>query len=281
MTNLSAGTHTVTVDGTRYVYHVAGQGPVMIAHSGGPGVDYAYLRFAPLEEHFTMVYPEPPGTGHSGPLPAHATYVDTYVDFVHALVEHLGVPQVHLLGHSHGGFVAVRYAVRHPDRVAGLLLYSTSPETTDAFWHDVDVNTLAYPKRHPDIPATIDVVAAVRTDETGLSATDLTALLRRSLPIYFADFWGRRAEFKPLQEAVRCWPARFETRTIDYRGDLARITARTVVLTGRHDFICGPRWAHALHDGIPGSRLVILEESGHFGHLEQPEQFLSAATGLL
>ncbi len=205
MTNLSAGTHTVTVDGTRYVYHVAGQGPAMIAHSGGPGVDYATCgspRWRNTSPWSTRSRP------HRAlrPLPAHATYVDTYVDFVHALVEHLGVPQVHLLGHSHGGFVAIRYAVRHPDRVAGLLLYSTSPETTDAFWHDVDVNTLAYPKRHPDIPATIDVVAAVRTDETGLSATDLTALLRRSLPIYFADFWGRRAEFKPLQEASAAGP---------------------------------------------------------------------------
>jgi proline iminopeptidase len=69
-----------------------------------------------------MVYPEPVGTGASGPLPTGATFVDTYVDFLHAMVDHIDVPQVHLLGHSHGGFVAQRFALRHPDRTAGLAL---------------------------------------------------------------------------------------------------------------------------------------------------------------
>jgi pimeloyl-ACP methyl ester carboxylesterase len=37
--------------------------------------------------------------------------------------------------------------------------------------------------------------------------------------------------------------------------------------------MCGPRWATELHDLIPGSRKLILERSGHFGHLEEPDVF--------
>src|SRR5262245_13988349 len=98
MSNLSAGAHRFVVRGTPQVYHVAGRGPVMIAHSGGPGVEYSYLRSARLEEHFTMVYLEPVGTGGSRPLPAGATYVDTYVEFLLAVADHLDVPRVYLLG---------------------------------------------------------------------------------------------------------------------------------------------------------------------------------------
>jgi proline iminopeptidase len=53
------------------------------------------------------------------------------------------------------------------------------------------------------------------------------------------------------------------------------------VITGRHDFICGPVWAEMLHQGIPGSRLKILEYSGHFGHIEEPDAFTDAVTWLL
>ena len=41
----------------------------------------------------------PVGTGASGSLPAGATYVDTYVTFLHSVIEELAVPQVYLLGH--------------------------------------------------------------------------------------------------------------------------------------------------------------------------------------
>ncbi|WP_308438321.1 alpha/beta hydrolase [Kitasatospora indigofera] len=47
-------------------------------------------------------------------------------------------------------------------------------------------------------------------------------------------------------------------------------------MAGRYDVICGPRWAEELHALIPHSRLTVLEESGHFGHLEQPDVFTAA-----
>jgi pimeloyl-ACP methyl ester carboxylesterase len=274
------GAHSLTVNSTEQVYHVAGQGPVMIAHSGGPGVDSSYLRSARLEEHFTMVYLEPIGTGGSQPMPAGATYVDTYVDFLHAVVEHLNVPRVLLLGHSHGGVVAQRYAVRYPERVAGLALYSSTPTTDAAFWASASAEAAAYAERHPDIPAAAEAVAAIAQD-TPETDEEATAKLRAALPLYFDDFWGRRAEFASLRENVRSWVVRPSGTAVDQRPDLPSITAPTVVLTGRQDFICGPIWAEMLHHGIPGSRLVIIENSGHFAQIEQPDEFLAAVTLLL
>ncbi|SNS76264.1 proline iminopeptidase [Asanoa hainanensis] len=279
--NLSPGTHSFTVDGTRQVYHVAGRGPVMIAHPGGPGVEYAYLRSVRLEEQFTVVYVEPVGTGESGPLPGGATYVDTYVDFLYALVEHIGVARALLLGHSHGGIVAVRFALLHPERTAGLALYSATPCTTPEFWAAEEANAAAYGERHPDVPEAAEIVAAatqwdeVKTDE------QQTAILRTFLPLYFADFWGRRAEFDVLRKTVRAWHTPFEDKNVDYRPELWQITAPTVVFTGRHDFICGPVWARLLHDGIPGSELVIFENSGHFAQIEEPDAYHDAVGRLV
>ncbi|TDC36973.1 alpha/beta hydrolase [Micromonospora sp. 15K316] len=282
---LTQGRHEFTVDGVRQVYHVAGTGPVCVAHSGGPGIEWAYLRAPGLEEHFTMVYLEPVGTGASGRLSNRNDYrLDTYVRFLAAVVEHLGVPRVHLLGHSHGGFVVQRYALEHPGRVAGLALYDTSPVTGAEFWGVAMEGLTAYPQRYPDNPEAAAVPAAFQQAVTATDDETLTNGLQKAIPVYFADFWDRREEFAPLAAAVRAWaePASAQDPVpFDVRDRLGEITTPTVVIVGSHDFICGPRWAQLLHEGIKGSHLAVLEQSGHFAHVEQPEEFTRAVTQLL
>jgi pimeloyl-ACP methyl ester carboxylesterase len=278
---LAAGTHEFTVEGVRQVYHVAGQGPVLVAHSGGPGLDYAYLRSPELERHFTTVYLEPVGTGASGrPADYH---LDTYVRFLAALIDHLGPDRVHLLGHSHGGFVAQRYALDHPDRIAGLVLYDTSPMTGPDFWAAAMAALQAYPQRYPDQPAAAGIPAAFQRALAAQDDDTRSAELRNALPVYFADFWARRPDFADLEIGLRAWvePTSTEDPTpFDVRDRLREVTAPTVVIVGRHDFICGPRYAVLLHEGIPGSHLHVLEYSGHLGHLEQPAEFSRALESL-
>ncbi|MEU8405793.1 alpha/beta hydrolase [Micromonospora sp. NPDC048842] len=282
---LAPGAHTFTVDGVRQVYHVAGSGPVCVAHSGGPGIEWAYLRTPSLETHFTMVYVEPVGTGASGQLDNPEDYrLDAYVRFLHAVIEHLGEPRVYLLGHSHGGFVVQRYALAHPDRLSGLALYDTSPVTGAEFWGEAMAGLAAYPQRHPDRPEAAAVPAAFAQIGGATDDESLGAALRAALPVYFADFWGRQDEFARFQAAVRIWatPAGAQDPTpFDVRENLAEITVPVVVIVGAHDFICGPRWAEQLHAGLPDSRLVTLERSGHFAHIEQPVEFTDAVAELL
>lgn len=279
-TALTTGTHTIEFDGVRQVYHVHGTGPVCVAHSGGPGIEWSYLRMPALEEHLTMVYLEPVGTGASGRLADPRDYrMDTWVRFLHAVVERLGQPRVFLLGHSHGGFVIQRYTLDHPDRVAGLILYDTSPVTGGEFWADAMANVESFVRRHPDRPEAADVATAFQETPTEPDDAWVTTKLYRILPAYFADYWGRETELAPFRAGVRGFLAPQlgeEPTPFDVRDRLGSITVPTLVVVGAHDFICGTRWASMLHDGIPGARLLRLEESGHFGHLEQPEEFYGA-----
>lgn len=274
---------TILVDGVRQVFDVAGSGPVCVAHSGGPGIDAGYLHSPELEEHFTMVYVQPVGTGDSGRL---GTYdLATYVRFLAAVVDHLGPQPVRLLGHSYGGFVTLSYALQYPDRVAGLALYDTSPVTGPEFWDAAMAGLQAYPARYPGNP---DAAAVPAAFERAIGATDddtLSAGLREALPVYFADYWARRAEFLRFTENVRAWAAPASAQDpvpYDVRPQLAGIGVPTAVVVGAHDFICGPQWARMLADGIPGARLTVLPDSGHFGHVEQPADFTKAiVTALL
>lgn len=284
MNPLAPGTHEITVDGVRQVYHVFGDGPVCIALSGGPGIEWGYLRSPGLEQHLTMVHLEPVGTGASGRLPESEYRMDTYVRFLHAVVEHLGQPTVRILGHSYGGFVAQRYALDHPDRVAGLALYDTSPVTGADFWGSAMAQLAAYPDRHPDVPEAALVPAAFQRLGAATTDDDLTAALKEAVPVYFADFWRRRDEFAALVSGIRIWaaPANAADPTpFDVRDRLSEITAPTVILVGRYDFICGPTWAKLLHEGIAAAHLAEFDHSGHFAHLEEPDGFTAAVIGTL
>jgi pimeloyl-ACP methyl ester carboxylesterase len=231
------------------------------------------LRMPLLEQHFTMVYLEPVGTGDSGRLEAYG--LDIYVTFLAAVIDDLAASPVYLLGHSHGGFVVQQYALEHPDRVAGLILYDTSPVTGQSFWESATAGVAAYAAVAPQVPAAFER-AATATDEEAMSSA-----LREAMPIYFADFWNRRPEFGAFVAGLRAWPLPEDSEPFDVRPRLGEITAPTVIIVGAHDFIGGPRWAAMLHDGIKGSRLYELKSSGHFGHLEQPSEFIDAATTLL
>jgi len=57
---------------------------------------------------------------------------------------------------------------------------------------------------------------------------------------------------------------------------LHEITVPTLVMAGRHDWITPPaQGAERLHAGLPNSKLIIFEDSGHFPFIEEPDKFVT------
>ena len=231
----SAGAHEIDLDGVTQRYHVSGSGPVLLVHPGGPGFSWEYIRLPAVEAHLTTVYVEPIGTGQSGRLATHPNgYTrEEYARALNRLIVHLNVPKVHLLGHSHGGFVTQFYAQHHRDQLAGIILYESAPAAGPEHFAEAAANLDAFARANAGNPKLQDVLDAWRSVPSIASDEAFTTAARRLLPAYFADYWARE----------------------------------------RHDFICGPRWAREIHDLIPDSRLVVLEDSGHFGHVDAPGEF--------
>ncbi|MFC8520979.1 alpha/beta fold hydrolase [Streptomyces sp. NPDC057257] len=285
---LTAGTHTVDIDGTTQRYHVHGTGPVCVAHSGGPGISWEYLRMPALERHLTVVYPEPIGTGGSGRLPSHPHGYTRprYSRFLGGLIDHLGVPEVHLLGHSHGGFVVQYHALHRPEKVAGVILYDSAPLTGPEHVAEAVRLFQQFAARHADHPELPAVLAAFEAMPAISDDTQMTAVVKGLLPAYFADYWGREKEFASLRATVSAThisalDENLVPQGFDDSADLGSLTAPTLVVVGRHDFICGVGWARELHRLIPRSELLIMENSGHFGHIEEPEEFARAVAGFV
>jgi len=283
---LAAGEVHVTSGGVDIVVHVEGAGPVIVAHPGGPGAEWTYLRMPELEKSFTMVYVEPVGTGSSGRPTGPGDYrIERYVSDVEAVRERLGLERFILLGHSHGGFVAQAYALAHGDRLAGLILYDTSPTTGPEWQKDIEQNLSWFAAE----PWYQEAVAALAQETSAKTDAEMTAVFHREAPLYFADYTHRRAELDPLIAKVSFSVAPSQGSSdpsapagvgvapvFDVRGRLGEIHVPALILVGRKDFVCSAAMAQIMAAGIPGSRLVILEKSGHMGHVEEPATFAQA-----
>jgi pimeloyl-ACP methyl ester carboxylesterase len=112
----------LVLDGARLRYAVGGEGsPLVLVHGlGGTVENWRALAPALARSHRVLV-PDLPGHGRSEALPA-AAHLDVVADCVFAMAEAEGIGSAVWLGHSLGGTVALRAAVRRPEAVRGVVL---------------------------------------------------------------------------------------------------------------------------------------------------------------
>ena len=268
-----------TGDGRKLTYRKLGHGPVLVCHPGGPGFSADYFGdLAALWEQYTLVMLNPRGTGGSDrPADSRAYQIDDYVADLEELRNHLGLEQMLLLGHSHGGVVAQAYTAKHPERVSRLVLASTvahfGPEQDTAMQRGIE--------KRSNQPWAPDAVAALEQEQAGLFATDqeLSDIVFREMPLYFAHFGTAEAGYL---DTLKSEPINADSlklfnkeifQTFDMRPSLPAITCPTLVITGDDDFICGPICSEEICSGVPAARLVIVADAGHMTFVEQPQAF--------
>jgi proline iminopeptidase len=275
-----------TVDGRALSYRREGSGPLLVCHPGGPGFSSRYFGdLGGLGADFTLILLDPRGTGGSDrPADTRAYTTEDYVADLEELRTHLGREQMLLLGHSHGGVVAAAYAAAHPDRVEKLVLASTLARFA-AEQEQAQVEAMEARSHEPWYE---DAREALEREQAGDFADDheLQGLVAREMPFYFARYGDEERRFvewlgeeRPNKDALHL----FNTDTwhsFDLRPALSKITAPTLVITGKLDFITGPVCA-ADFASIPDQRTVLIEGCGHFILFEARDRFRDEVTSFL
>ena len=177
-----------------------------------------------------------------------------------AVLDALGWESAHLFGHSMGGLVAQRIAIRHPKRVRTLASSSAVPS---------DVKGLSV-LRYLHV-ATVVRFARLRYPETPQGNLDLAVAFARivAAPGQLIDEHDVR-EFVDKEAAYRIASFRdskAQSRQIGakWHGDqLARIAAPTLVLHGERDPLLRVAAARYIAAAVPGARLRIMPGVGHF-----------------
>jgi proline iminopeptidase len=255
--------------------------PTAFVIHGGPGGDHSELkcRFGPLKDKMQVVYFDHRGHGRSARGDPEKYTLDQNVEDMEALREHLGVRQIVSIGNSYGGMVAMAHAARYPRTVSHLVLVVTAAHA--GF-----------------IARSRQIVAERGTVEQGRAVEDLwegrldTPEKHRRYfeimgPLYARHYDHVLAQrsldrgilsFEPLN---RAYAPDGTMREFDLRPELKNISAPTLIIAGRHDWICAPEFSEEMHALIPNSDLRILEDSSHAVGADEPVALLDAIVGFV
>ncbi|MER0242200.1 alpha/beta fold hydrolase [Streptomyces sp. HSW2009] len=245
---------------------VIGSGPgLLLAHGAGGSIDGNYVQIFPaLAAGHTVVAPDYPGSGATpratGPLT-----LDGLADALVAEAVGADVETFTLVGYSLGSAVAVRAAVRHPERVRGLVLTAglarannrarTSLELWQALLAQDDLHTFA---RFASVSA-FSQAAYEEFDEAQRRA--LVDDIAASVPAGTSEQAG-------LALAA------------DTTADLPRLTVPTLVIATTEDLLVAPAHSRVLADAIPGAEYAELA-TGHLPMVERPAEWSALITDFL
>jgi len=235
-----------SVNGIEIHYDLTGGGPrtCLFVHGSG-GSTMSWIRqLQGLADTTRVVALDLPGHGQSGG--EGCSQIEDYVRLVRAFAETAQLGKVVLGGHSMGGAVAQAFALAHPERLDGLILVGTGARLR------------VLPK--------------------------IFELLRSDYPEGVRFINGRAFSSSTAQALKDAARARsLETRSHVTIGDytacngfdvmerLGALRIPTLVIGGEDDQLTPPKYARYLARTIPGAVLVMVEQAGHYVHLEQPE----------
>jgi proline iminopeptidase len=271
----------ITINGNRLAVEVLGPegAPVIITHHGAPGLGSRAepkASFGRLADSYRVIVFDARGSGQSE---GNGTFShEQWAADIDALREWIGAERICMAGGSYGGFMAMEYAIRYPDRVAALVLRDTAADNSHA--ELARRNALASDR------VSVDMAKFDRIDSgTVVDDDDLRDCWREILPLYDFDYDPGAVERK-----VAATPYRYQAHNYafstnlpgwDLKPQLPGITAPTLITVGRTDWITPVSCSETIAGLIPDSRLAIFERSGHSPQIEEAEAWTKTVRAFL
>lgn len=255
--------------------------PTAFLIHGGPGSDHTGLkaRYGRLAEKMQLVYFDHRGQGRSARGDPEKYTLEENVEDMEALRRYLGLGSIVSIGTSYGGTVAMLHAARYPESVSHLVLIA-------AVAHG------GYAARARQIVAAKGTAEQIAQCEMLFSGRIDSSEKMRHYHEVMGSLYSRKADpvasKHALDRSIRSPEALNRAhgpdgflRTLDLRPELGRIKAPTLILAGRHDWICAPEFSEEIHSLMPGSDLRICEDSGHSIGSDEPDKVFDAIVGFL
>ncbi|MBB3139893.1 alpha/beta fold hydrolase [Halomonas organivorans] len=229
--------------------------PIVLGHSFLCSGEMWREQLPALACDYRVVNVDFRGHGRSSQLDEPFTLYDAVADVI-AVLDELGIQQAVWCGLSIGGMVALRAALEHPERVAGLILFDTDagPETLA---HKLKYRAMGACARRFGLRPLLPSVARLM----------FAATTRRENPA-LVDEWKQRFADIHVPSALLGLDALIKRDSLLER--LAEIEVPSLVIVGEEDRSLPVPFSQRIHERLPGSSLEIIPGAGHLSALEQP-----------
>jgi pimeloyl-ACP methyl ester carboxylesterase len=247
------------LNGIDVYYERIGEGPTLLYFNGsGTALKTSRLSIDPYAAHFDVVVHDQRGLGETEAPPLPYTMADYAADGA-ALLDHLGLERVRVIGTSFGGMVAQEFAVTFPERVERMALLCTSPGGAGGSSYPLhQLEQLPPDERMAQGMHVIDS----RWDEEWLATHELDRLI--------ADGVSSMVATEHAPDRVRGQKGQMGARADhDVWDRLHLVACPTLVAAGRYDGVAPPANAEHIASRIPGAQLRLYE-GGHVFFFQDP-----------
>lgn len=269
----------IEINGVNLVYDDSGgeKIPFVTLH-GGPGMGSRkgdWATFQPLTDTFRLISFDQRGNGESEGREPYSH--EQFVADLEGLRQKLNLGRIVLLGGSYGGFIALEYALRHPENLHALILRDTA--ASNKYQYTAKQRALA--SGFPMDAKRLDRLFAGRLT----SDEDFRESFAMIQPLYTVrhdpEEEARRLAAIPFRYQTHNWAFSRNQPNYDLTARLPEIKVPVLITVGRHDWITPLEASQELHRLLPNSQLVIFENSGHSPHVEEQERYLQVVRDFL
>lgn len=254
-----------------------GKLPLICLH-GGPGVGHDYLE--PLEAMAKtgrrVIFYDQLGCGKSDQPDAPEMWtVELFIEELNVVRAALGLDQIHLLGQSWGGMLAMEYTLTQPKGLASLIVAS-SPTNMDLWVKEANRLREMLP---PEVQQTLLKHEAAKTTDTQeyLDAVDVFYKRHVCRIDPFPDYVKRTFDNVGQVYLTMNGPSEFHVigtlKEWNIVPRLPEINVPTLITSGRYDEAT-PMIMEEINQNIPGSKWVLFENSAHMAHAEEAELYM-------
>ena len=273
-------TEEVTLYGNRTSVRTGGNGPAIVLVHGITGSSAHWAPVLPLlAENYTVIAPDLLGHGQSA-KPRGDYSLGAYASGIRDLLGAIGHDRGTIVGHSLGGGVAMQMAYQFPERCERLVLVSSGGLGSEV---SVVLRAAALPGAELVVPLLAS--RRVRSLAGGVGRLLSYLGLKPSNDIAeLATGVGSLADAEARQAFLHTLRS-----VIDPRGQRVSATDRlhltevmpSMLVWGERDPIIPARHAEAAHEAMPGSRLELLPDAGHFPQLDDPHRLAAILTDFM
>ena len=254
---------TVPVQDGKLYYEVKGKGhPLILIHAGFLDRRMWDEQFELFSNSYNVVRYDVRGFGRS-------TKAETkFSDFedLHALLQHLKLDKVYIIGVSNGGRIAIDFTTSYQNQVDGLVLVGagvsgrkTSDPIEDQVWKEFDKQMA----RQEDLIKQGKLKEAAEMDVNAWAAAQNPESRKKIMTIALENAHVQLDN--PWKHQVSPDPASYKR--------LPEITVPTLVMIGDRDVKGMQLIANDLHSKIPGSKKVVVNGADHIVNMSRPEEF--------
>lgn len=269
---------TLSINGTEIYYNIVGEGePIVVIH-GGPVLDHGYLEssFEPLAQSYKLLYYDQRLSGRSSAdVDPSGITLDDFVEDIEALRQEFQFDSVHLLGHSWGGLLAMKYAIKYPSNLNSLILLNSMPANTED-WRQESQMVARRTSVEDSLERQKIMSSELFQNNPPKAIEELLIIsfrnqfenpaLADSLDFYIPeDYMVRSRRFGSLMA---------ELSNYDLYDPLSSLQIPTLLVYGSSEpavEISGQK----LESTISNSHLSVIQNSGHFPFIEQPDQLMN------